>query len=247
MLYRFGANGACLLCFLAVVSLVGCGIDSMNSSPHTGGETRSSAVRHEGSRDDRECGPIAGSVPRGRWGRRRPRRRPWTSIGTEAGYCSGCFRGGQPEQRDRVAQRHAGGGVTGAVLAFYPQRAGTSDVGGRRGLRWGQAAGFWRWPRIRPAVYILLNTTPPGASTPSFAAPVAVGLKNPAPALAVADFNGDGKMDLAVADATLHQVGRPDRSKHPGQRRLCRRTELCGGGQRAGRSGVRGLRRRRAD
>jgi hypothetical protein len=49
-------------------------------------------------------------------------------------------------------------------------------------------------------VSVLLNTTPTGASTPSFAAKVDFDT-GPAPqAIAVGDFNGDGRPDLAVVD-----------------------------------------------
>jgi hypothetical protein len=50
------------------------------------------------------------------------------------------------------------------------------------------------------AVAVLLNTTPAGASTPSFAAPQTFAVGNGAQAVATADFNGDGKPDLAVLD-----------------------------------------------
>jgi hypothetical protein len=49
-------------------------------------------------------------------------------------------------------------------------------------------------------VSILLNTTPTGASTPSFAAQQTFAVGSDPDALVVADFNGDGKPDLAVAN-----------------------------------------------
>lgn len=51
------------------------------------------------------------------------------------------------------------------------------------------------------AVSALMNRTAAGASTVSFSAPSALGAASSAglPALAVADFNGDGKIDVAVA------------------------------------------------
>ena len=56
------------------------------------------------------------------------------------------------------------------------------------------------------SVLILLNTTPPGASTPSFV----VGGSGPAGSgpqqLVVADFNGDGKPDVAAANQSSNTV-----------------------------------------
>jgi hypothetical protein len=49
-------------------------------------------------------------------------------------------------------------------------------------------------------VSVLLNTTPTGSSTVSFAAPQTFAAGTTPTALAVADFNGDGKPDLAVAN-----------------------------------------------
>ena len=49
-------------------------------------------------------------------------------------------------------------------------------------------------------VAVLLNTTPPGATTPSFAAPQTFATGSRPLAAAVADFNGDGKPDLAIAN-----------------------------------------------
>ena len=49
-------------------------------------------------------------------------------------------------------------------------------------------------------VSVLLNTTAGGATTPSFAAPIQQAVGSEPSGLAVADFNGDGKPDLAAAN-----------------------------------------------
>jgi hypothetical protein len=49
-------------------------------------------------------------------------------------------------------------------------------------------------------VSVLINMTAAGASTPSFAAQQTFGVGNNAQAVAVADFNGDGRPDLAVSN-----------------------------------------------
>jgi hypothetical protein len=56
------------------------------------------------------------------------------------------------------------------------------------------------------AFAVLMNTTPPGAATPTFAAPKNFAAGNNPSSLAVADLNGDGKLDVIVtnrADGTI--------------------------------------------
>ena len=50
-------------------------------------------------------------------------------------------------------------------------------------------------------VSVLLNTTPPGANTPSFAAQQTFGVGTTPSSVSVADVNGDGKPDLIVANS----------------------------------------------
>ncbi len=52
-----------------------------------------------------------------------------------------------------------------------------------------------------PVVGVLLNTTAPGATTPSFAPEVDFATRYGPHAVAIADLNGDGMPDLVVADA----------------------------------------------
>jgi hypothetical protein len=56
------------------------------------------------------------------------------------------------------------------------------------------------------SVSVLLNTTTPGASTVSFTAQQAFGTGSGPRDVAVADFNGDGKPDLVVANAAGNSV-----------------------------------------
>jgi hypothetical protein len=55
-------------------------------------------------------------------------------------------------------------------------------------------------------VSVILNTTTPGATTASFAAQVTFAVGTGPIALVVADFNGDGKPDLAVVNSTSNTV-----------------------------------------
>jgi hypothetical protein len=49
-------------------------------------------------------------------------------------------------------------------------------------------------------VSVLLNTTAPGASTPSFAAAQSFATESQPASVALVDLNGDGKLDIVVAD-----------------------------------------------
>jgi predicted nucleotidyltransferase len=53
---------------------------------------------------------------------------------------------------------------------------------------------------------VLLNTTPPGAATPNFAAKQDFATGTLAISVAVGDLNGDGKRDLAIANFSSHNV-----------------------------------------
>jgi hypothetical protein len=53
---------------------------------------------------------------------------------------------------------------------------------------------------------VLLNKTPPGAASPSFAPRVDVPTGAAPIGIAVADFDGDGRPDLAIANANAHTV-----------------------------------------
>jgi hypothetical protein len=59
---------------------------------------------------------------------------------------------------------------------------------------------------VSDSVSVLLNTTTPGATTPSFAAQQTFGTGTSPRSVAVADFNGDGKPDLAAANADDNTV-----------------------------------------
>ena len=54
---------------------------------------------------------------------------------------------------------------------------------------------------VSNTVSVLLNTTPPGATTPTFAAQQTFAAGSEPISVAVADFNGDGKLDIVVANA----------------------------------------------
>ncbi len=53
-------------------------------------------------------------------------------------------------------------------------------------------------------VSVLLNTTAPGAATPSFATQQTFALGGAVQSVTTADINGDGKPDLIVANLTQH-------------------------------------------
>jgi hypothetical protein len=55
--------------------------------------------------------------------------------------------------------------------------------------------------RIAATVAVFFNTTPTGATTPSFAAEVEFTTGQGVPTVAIGDINGDGKLDLAVSDS----------------------------------------------
>jgi hypothetical protein len=55
-------------------------------------------------------------------------------------------------------------------------------------------------------VSVLLNTTAPGATTPSFAAGQTFAVDSGPASIAAADLNGDGKLDLVVANATAGTI-----------------------------------------
>ena len=51
---------------------------------------------------------------------------------------------------------------------------------------------------LNNSVKVLLNTTPPGAITPTFAAPVSFNIGNTSRSLVLADMNGDGLPDIVI-------------------------------------------------
>ena len=59
---------------------------------------------------------------------------------------------------------------------------------------------------VAGAASVLLNTTATGASTPTFATSVDFATGGHAVAIAAGDFNGDGKLDLAVANYSANLV-----------------------------------------
>jgi hypothetical protein len=53
---------------------------------------------------------------------------------------------------------------------------------------------------LGPGVQVFVNTTPAGAACPTFAAPIEIPAGTAPEVLAVGDFNGDGRLDLAFTD-----------------------------------------------
>ena len=73
-------------------------------------------------------------------------------------------------------------------------------------------------------VSVLLNTTAPGAATPSFAAQQTFATGSDPFSVTAADVNGDGKPDLIVANCTLeHGVGAAEHDGARGHHPLLRR------------------------
>ena len=67
-------------------------------------------------------------------------------------------------------------------------------------------------------VSVLLNTTPPGAITPTFAAPVSFAAGNGTFAAALADLNGDGKLDIVTMNSQDNTVSVLINTTAPGNR-----------------------------
>ncbi|OWK44404.1 FG-GAP-like repeat-containing protein [Fimbriiglobus ruber] len=65
-------------------------------------------------------------------------------------------------------------------------------------------------------VAVLLNTTPPGATTLSFAAPQIFATGSGPGAIQLADVNGDGKLDIVIADENSNDVSVLLNSTTPG-------------------------------
>ena len=55
-------------------------------------------------------------------------------------------------------------------------------------------------------VVVLRNTTPQGATAPTFAAPASFAVNPAAKTLLLADFNGDNKLDVAVGEASTYDL-----------------------------------------
>ena len=56
------------------------------------------------------------------------------------------------------------------------------------------------------SVSVLLNTTAPGATTPSYANQATFATGSSPNSVSIGDFNGDGKLDLAIANSTSNSV-----------------------------------------